>query len=111
VAQRLGTVHPFLDYGVEIRKVLCSTDAIESMNARYRRTVPVRGTEQAALKYLYLVTRSLDPNGAESDRVDHALEASTEGLRGHLRRPDAQGQGQLNLKMEAAAYTGFLTNP
>lgn len=57
---------PFLDYDVEIRTVLCSTTAIESLNARYRRAVKARGhfpTEQAALKCLYLVTRSLDPTG------------------------------------------------
>ena len=57
---------PFLDYDVEIRTVLCSTNAIESLNARYRRAVRARGhfpTEQAALKCLYLVTRSLDPTG------------------------------------------------
>lgn len=58
---------PFLDYDIEIRKVICSTNAIESLNARYRRAVRARGhfpTEQAALKCLYLVTRSLDPTGA-----------------------------------------------
>jgi putative transposase len=57
---------PFLDYDVEIRTVICSTNAIESLNARYRRAVKARGhfpTEQAALKCLYLVTRSLDPTG------------------------------------------------
>ncbi|WP_448074033.1 IS256 family transposase [Georgenia yuyongxinii] len=57
---------PFLDYDVEIRTVLCSTNAIEKLNARYRRAVKARGhfpTEQAALKCLYLVTRSLDPTG------------------------------------------------
>ena len=57
---------PFLDYDLEIRKVICSTNAIESLNARYRRAVRARGhfpTEQAALKCLYLVTRSLDPTG------------------------------------------------
>jgi len=57
---------PFLDYDVEIRTVLCSTNAIESLNARYRRAVKARGhfpTEQAAMKCLYLVTRSLDPTG------------------------------------------------
>jgi transposase-like protein len=57
---------PFLDYNVEIRRVICSTNAIESLNARYRRAVRARGhfpTEQAALKCLYLVTRSLDPTG------------------------------------------------
>jgi transposase-like protein len=57
---------PFLDYDVEIRRVICSTNAIESLNARYRRAVRARGhfpTELAALKCLYLVTRSLDPTG------------------------------------------------
>jgi len=62
---------PFLDYDVEIRQVLCSTNAIESLNARYRRAVRARGhfpTEQAALKCLYLVTRSLDPTGTGRTR-------------------------------------------
>ncbi len=57
---------PFLDYDVEIRTVICSTNAIESLNARYRRAVRARGhfpTDQAAMKCLYLVTRSLDPTG------------------------------------------------
>ena len=57
---------PFLDYDLEIRTVICSTNAIESLNARYRRAIRARGhfpTEQAALKCLYLVTRSLDPTG------------------------------------------------
>lgn len=57
---------PFLEYDVEIRRVICTTNAIESINARYRRAVRARGhfpNEQAALKCLYLVTRSLDPTG------------------------------------------------
>ena len=57
---------PFLDYDVEIRRVICSTNAIESLNARYRRAVRAKGhfpTEQAALKCLYLATRALDPTG------------------------------------------------
>ena len=62
---------PFLDYDLEIRRVLCSTNAIESLNARYRRAVKARGhfpTEQAAMKCLYLVTRSLDPKGTGQTR-------------------------------------------
>jgi transposase-like protein len=57
---------PFLDYDVEIRRMICSTNAIESLNARYRRAIRARGhfpTEQSAMKCLYLVTRSLDPAG------------------------------------------------
>ncbi|AUI51888.1 IS256 family transposase [Arthrobacter crystallopoietes] len=62
---------PFLDYDVEIRRIICSTNAIESLNARYRRAVKARGhfpTELAALKCLYLVTRSLDPTGTGRTR-------------------------------------------
>ena len=62
---------PFLDYDLEIRTVLCSTNAIESLNARYRRAVKARGhfpSEQAAMKCLYLVTRSLDPTGRGRQR-------------------------------------------
>jgi putative transposase len=62
---------PYLDYYVEIRKVLCSTNAIESLNARYRPAIKARGhfpTEQAATKCLYLVTRSLDPTGTGRTR-------------------------------------------
>jgi putative transposase len=42
---------PFLGYDADIRKVLCSTNAIESLNARYRRAIKARGhfpAEQAA---------------------------------------------------------------
>ena len=49
---------PFLEFPVELRKVVYTTNAIESLNARFRRAVRHRGhfpTEQAALKVLYLV--------------------------------------------------------
>ena len=45
---------------------ISGTNAIESLNARYRRAVRARGhfpNDAAALKCLYLVTRSLDPTG------------------------------------------------
>jgi len=57
---------PFLAWDKEIRKIICTTNAIESLNVRYRGAVNARGhfpNDQAALKCLYLVTRSLDPTG------------------------------------------------
>jgi putative transposase len=39
---------PFLDYDVEIRRVICSTDAVESLNAQYRRAVRARGQNHRA---------------------------------------------------------------
>jgi transposase-like protein len=62
---------PFLAYSPEIRRVIYSTNAIESMHARFRRAVRARGhfpTEQAALKCLYLTIRSLDPTGRGRQR-------------------------------------------
>ena len=57
---------PFLTFDTEIRKVVCSTNAIESVNARIRRAVRARGhfpNEAAALKCVYLAVMSLDPTG------------------------------------------------
>lgn len=62
---------PFLSYSPEIRKVIYSTNAIESLHARFRRSVRARGhfpNEQAAVKCLYLTIRSLDPTGRGRNR-------------------------------------------
>jgi transposase-like protein len=57
---------PFLDLDIEIRNLLSTTNAIETLNARFRKVIDARGhfpNEQAALKVLYLAVRSLDPKG------------------------------------------------
>lgn len=57
---------PFLAFDVEIRKVTCSINAIESVNARIRKAVRARGhlpNEQATLKCVDLALMSLDPTG------------------------------------------------
>ncbi|MEU1981963.1 IS256 family transposase [Nocardia sp. NPDC019395] len=62
---------PFLAFDTEIRRVVCSTNAIESVNARIRRAVRARGhfpNEQAALKCVYMAIMSLDPTGAGQKR-------------------------------------------
>jgi len=62
---------PFLNFDVEIRRVICTTNAIESINARIRRAVRARGhfpNEQAALKCVYLAVMSLDPTGTGQKR-------------------------------------------
>jgi transposase-like protein len=62
---------PFLQFDAEIRKVVCSTNAIESVNARIRKAVRARGhfpNEQAALKCVYLAVMSLDPTGTGRKR-------------------------------------------
>jgi transposase-like protein len=57
---------PFLAFDVEIRRVICSTNAIESVNARIRKAVRARWhfpTEAAAIKCVYMALMSLDPTG------------------------------------------------
>jgi transposase-like protein len=57
---------PFLQFDTSIRAVVCTTNAIESINARIRRAVNARGhfpTEGAALKCVYLALMSLDTTG------------------------------------------------
>ena len=77
---------PFVDYDIEIRQVICTTNAIESLNASYRRAVKARShfpTEQAALKCLYLP----GPDRDRTHPVGDAMEARHQRLRHHLRRP------------------------
>lgn len=61
----------FLPGPAEIRRIVCTTNAIESVNARIRRAVRARGhfpSENAALKCVYLAVMSLDPTGAGRKR-------------------------------------------
>lgn len=70
---------PFLAFDVEIRRVICTTNAIESINARLRKAVRARGhfpTEQAALKCLYLAVMSLDPTGRGRKRWTNRWKAA-----------------------------------
>jgi putative transposase len=57
---------PFLSFHPEVRRVIYTTNAVESINARIRKAVKARGhfpTEQAAMKCVYLAVMSLDPTG------------------------------------------------
>jgi transposase-like protein len=52
---------PFLEFPIELRKIVYTTNSIESLNARFRRAVRHRGhfpNEQAAMKVLYLVANT-----------------------------------------------------
>jgi len=55
---------PFLDFPIELRTLVYTTNAIESLNARFRQAVRHRThfpNEQSALKVLYLVARERRP--------------------------------------------------
>ena len=62
---------PFLSFDSEVRAVIYTTNAIESINARIRKAVKARGhfpTETAAFKCVYLAIMSLDPTGRGRQR-------------------------------------------
>jgi putative transposase len=70
---------PFLQFDQQIRAIICTTNAIESINARIRRAVNARRhfpTEQAALKCVYLAIMSLDPTGRGQQRWSNRWKAA-----------------------------------
>lgn len=87
---------PFLGFDREIRRIVCTTNAIESVNARIRKAVRARGhfpNEQAALKCVYLAVMALDPTGKGrarwTQRWKQALNAFDIRFDGRLSAPRA----------------------
>ena len=86
---------PFLAFPPEVRRVVYTTNLIESMNARLRKVTRNRGqfpSEQAALKVLYLAVRNLDefrsPSvGTRSSGWKKALQAFTIYFEGRIPTP------------------------
>jgi putative transposase len=86
---------PFLAFPPEVRRVIYTTNLIESMNARLRKATRNRGqfpSEQAALKVLYLAVRNLEdfrrPNvGIRSSGWKQALQAFTIYFEGRIPTP------------------------
>jgi putative transposase len=86
---------PFLAFPPAVRKVVYTTNLIESINSRLRKVTRNRGqfpSEQAALKVLYLAVRNLDeyrsPNvGTRSSGWKQALQAFTIYFEGRIPTP------------------------
>ena len=86
---------PFLAFPPEVRRVIYTTNLIESMNARLRKATRNRGqfpTEQAALKVLYLAVRNLEDYrrpqvGIRSSGWKQALQAFTIYFEGRIPTP------------------------
>ncbi|SCD40006.1 Transposase, Mutator family [Streptomyces sp. DvalAA-14] len=80
-------VVPFLRFDAEIRRVVCTTDAIESVNARIRKAVRARGhfpNEAAALKCVCMAVMSLDPTGAGRKRWTMRWKPALQAFDGRL---------------------------
>ena len=86
---------PFLAFPPEVRRVIYTTNLIESMNNRLRKATRNRGqfpSEQAALKVLYLAVRNLEefrgPNtGIRNSGWKQALQAFTIYFNGRIPTP------------------------
>ena len=86
---------PFLAFPPEVRRVIYTTNLIESMNSRLRKVTRNRGqfpSEQAALKVLYLAVRNIEdyrsPNvGVRSSGWKQALQAFTIYFEGRIPTP------------------------
>jgi transposase-like protein len=86
---------PFLAFPPEVRRVIYTTNPIESMKSRLRKVTPNRGqfpSEQAALKVLYLAVRNLQdyrsPNtGSAARGWKQALQAFTIYFEGRILTP------------------------
>jgi putative transposase len=86
---------PFLAFPPEVRRVIYTTNLIESMNARLRKVTRNRGqfpSEQAALKVLYLAVRNLEEFrgsnvGIRSSGWKQALQAFTIYFDGRIPTP------------------------
>ena len=86
---------PFLAFPPEVRRVIYTTNLIESVNSRLRKVTRNRGqfpSEQAALKVLYLAVRNLEqyrsPNtGIRSSGWKQALQAFTIYFDGRIPTP------------------------
>jgi transposase-like protein len=68
----------FLQFDQDIRTVICTTNAIESINARIRRAVNARGhfPNVQALKCVYLAIMSLGPTGKGRKRWSNRWKAA-----------------------------------
>ena len=90
-----GEFTPFLAFPPEVKRVIYTTNLIESMNARLRKVTRNRGqfpSEQAALKVLYLAVRNLEefrrPNvGIRNSGWKQALQAFTIYFDGRIPTP------------------------
>jgi transposase-like protein len=79
---------PFLDYDMEIRRVICLINVIESLTARFRRSIRARGhfpNEQVALQCLHPAVRSLNPAGKSAGTMGEQKETGIECVRLFLR--------------------------
>lgn len=88
-----------LEDHVKIHQIIDTTNAIEPLNAGFRRAVRTRGhvpNEQSEMKTLDLLVRSPDPKDTGSTPMGHTVEADAEHQ--HCRRSHVGGGEPLTMQ-------------
>ena len=102
---------PFLAFPVELRQIVYTTNAIESLNARFRKAVRHRGhfpTEQAGVEGALPRRHRTTPEPVQPDRPDQRLEDHPQRPDHPLRRPHRGRQLTMTI---TTAYTDGRTVP
>ncbi len=84
---------PFFAFPPAVRKVIYTTNAIESVNARLRKIIKTRGhfpSDDAASKLIWLALRNITADGgrAARDWKEAMRVGASEALRGPFNFPD-----------------------
>jgi putative transposase len=71
-------VIPFFDFPEEIRKLIYTTNVIEALHSRVRRSVQVRGhfpSDEAAMKLIFLVLRNVSAKWEKASPMWHKVKS------------------------------------
>ena len=102
-------VIPFFAFDPAIRKIIYTTNAIESLNRVFRKSITTRGsfpTEEAATKLIYMAIRNFEKGGLNvRDMV-----CRPQSIRYHVRRT-LQRVTATETRMARISYTEFMTLP
>jgi putative transposase len=105
---------PFLAFAPEIRKIIYTTNLIESVNFQLRKVTKARGsfpTDEAAMKLLYLALRNIsDQRGGDAGTGTHGWKNALNAFRPAVPRPPTP-LNSTHHRTAAPTYTEDLTGP
>ena len=90
---------PFFAFQPEVRKVIYTTNMIESINYQLRKIAKTRGhfpTDEALIKLLYLGCRDLGRTGGPSDKRGHGSGRASYAWKTALNQFDIMFPGRLD---------------
>lgn len=76
--RRRADVIPFFAFSPEVRKIICTTNAIESLHSQVRKAIRNKGhfpSDEAASKLIYLALRHIEAKWQRPPKEWHAAKA------------------------------------